>query len=125
MGQKSNKGIPKTKLEEKEEEVGGEYDKQEDIYEDDERLRSFYIYKKDDSFDIKVKGRENDIFINVKKESQFELPKIFQKSVTLKDFQKVNYFLNHKSINECFQEINEIEYSDNIEIKEGKKSLII
>ena len=125
MGQKSNKGIPKRKYEEKEEEVGDEYEKQEDIEEDYERYKDFYIKKNNDSFKIEIKGRKNDILINVKKETEYELPKIFQKAVTLKDFQNVAYFWKPKSINECFQEINEIDEIDNIEIKEESKSLII
>ncbi len=66
------------------------------------------FYKKDDIFSyfsVKIKIGENNLIINVRNLSEYSMRKEYKKTITLKDFQNVKYFIMYDSIKECFYDI--------------------
>ena len=76
-------------------------------------------------FSIDIKIGENNIIIKVKNWSIYTFQKEYEKKITLKDFQKVKYFLMYDSIKDCFYDIFNKNETQNIAIKQEINSLII
>ena len=76
-------------------------------------------------FSIDIKIGENNIIIKVKNWSKYTFQKEYEKKITLKDFQKVKYFLMYDSIKDCFYDIFNKNETQNIDIKQEINSLII
>ena len=76
-------------------------------------------------FLVNITIKENNMFIQVENFSKYSLYKKYEKKVTLKDFQKVKYFLMYDSIKDCFNDIFKKGETENITIEEKTDSLII
>ena len=94
----------------------------------EENYESVFFYKNDDIFSnysVVVKIYKNNIIINVQDFSQYSISKKYEKNITLKDFQKVKYFLMYDSVKDCFNDIFKKDETKNIAIKEDNDSLVI
>ena len=76
-------------------------------------------------FLVNITIKENNMFIQVENFSKYSLYKKYEKKVTLKDFQKVKYFLMYDSIKDCFNDIFKRGETKDITIEEETDSLII
>lgn len=76
-------------------------------------------------FFVQIRIGKNSMFINVKNRSDYSLHKDYEEEVTLKDFQKVKYFLMYDSVKDCFNDIYKKNETKKITIKEESNSLII
>ena len=94
----------------------------------EENYESVFFYKNDDIFSnysVVVKIYKNNIISNVQDFSQYSISKKYEKNITLKDFQKVKYFLMYDSVKDCFNDIFKKDETKNIAIKEDNDSLVI
>ena len=93
---------------------------------EEDEYESFYIkIDKYNKYFCEIKIRENNMIIKVQIDSSYSYMRIYEKYITLKDFQKVNYFLMYDSIKDCFYDIYNPEDENNITIEEKFDSLII
>ena len=74
---------------------------------------------------ISLNINENKMLIHVENISIYSIHKTYEKIMSLKDFQKVKYFLMYDSIQDCFDDIFDNEETKNITIKEEINSLNI
>ena len=74
-------------------------------------------------FSISLNINENKMFIHVENISIYSIHKTYEKIMSLKDFQKVKYFLKYDSIQDYFDDIFDNEETKNITIKEEINSL--
>ena len=74
---------------------------------------------------ISLNINENKMLIHVENISIYSIPKTYEKIMSLKDFQKVKYFLMYDSIQDCFEDLFDNDETKNITIKEEINSLNI
>ena len=94
----------------------------------EENYESVFFYKNDgilSNYSVVVKIYKNNIIINVQDFSQYTISKKYEKNITLKDFQKIKYFLMYDSVKDCFNDIFKKDETKNIAIKEDNDSLVI
>ena len=94
----------------------------------EENYESVFFYKNDDIFSnysVEIKIYKNNIIINVNDYSQYSISKKYEKNITIKDFQKIKYFLMYDSVKDCFNDIFKKDETKNISIKEDNDSLVI
>ena len=94
----------------------------------EENYERVFFYKNDDiisNYSVEIRIYINNIIINVNDYSQYSISKKYEKNLTLKDFQKVKYFLMYDSVKDCFNDIFKKDETKNIAIKEENDSLVI
>ena len=74
---------------------------------------------------ISLNINENKMLIHVENISIYSIHKTYEKIMSLKDFQKVKYFLMYDSIQDCYDDIFDNDETKNITIKEEINSLNI
>ena len=94
--------------------------------EKDYEYKSFHIkIDKFTEYFCEIKIRDNNMIIKVQIGSFYSIRRIYETNITLKDFQKVRYFIMYDSIKDCFYDIYKPEDKNNITIEEKEDSLII
>lgn len=94
----------------------------------EENFESVFFHKNEDIFSdysVDIKIYHNNIIIDIKNYSQYSISKYHEKNITLKDFQKVKYFLMYDSVKDCFNDIFKKDEIKNIAIKEETDSIVI
>ena len=76
-------------------------------------------------FHISVIIGEKNLIFNVENWSEFSIVNQYAEKITLKDFQKVKYFLMYDSVKDCFYDIFRKNDTKNISIKEEETGSLV